>query len=58
MNREKLIGKMRLTGKPSYSWLQSKLKISFEEAKRICDGLDFRQENVYIMRMNAWLAKL
>ena len=49
---------MRLTGKPSYSWLQSKLKISFEEAKRICDGLDFRQENVYIMRMNAWLAKL
>ena len=58
MNRAEIIEKMRLTGNPSCPWLQCKLKVSYDEAKRICDGLDFRQENVYITRMNEYLRKL
>ena len=58
MAREGIIEKMRLTGKPSATWLQCRLKVSYEEAKKICDSLDYRLENVYITRMNEYLAKL
>jgi len=58
VNKSEIIEKMRLTGHPSYPWLQCRLKVSYEEAKRICDGLDYRLENVYIMRMNEYLRKL
>ena len=58
MSREEIIEKMRLSGKPNPVWIQNKLRVSYEEAQRICEGLDFRTENIYITRMNAYLAKL
>ncbi len=58
MTRQEIIEEMRLTGKPSYAWLQNKLKISFKEAKRICDGLVYEKENIYITRMNEYLEKI
>ncbi len=49
---------MRVTGKPSIAYLQAKLRVSFEEAKKICDGLDYTKENIYLTRMNNYLMGL
>ncbi len=39
MTRDEIIETMRLCGHGSTSYLQNKLKISFDAAKKICDKL-------------------
>lgn len=58
MIRQEIIENMRVTGKPSIAYLQAKLRVSFEEAKKICDGLDYTKENIYLTRMNNYLMGL
>lgn len=56
---DEIIETMRLCGHGSTSYLQNKLKISFDAAKKICDGLVFdKKENIYLTRMNDYLEKL
>ncbi len=59
MNQVEIIEAMRMTGKISRSYLQRKLKISYNEAKLICDSLVLdKKENIYLKRMNEYLDKL
>ncbi len=54
-----IIEQMRLKRIRSVPYLQCKLKISYFEAKRICDGLVFDvKENIWLTRMNKYLQGL
>lgn len=45
-HKEKIIETMRLSGRPNLAWLQMKLKVSFEEAQKICHDVFSVKENV------------
>ena len=58
MSKNEIIEEMRKMGKASPPYLQRKLKISYKEAKEICDGLVFdKKESKYIISMNNYLEK-
>ena len=40
-NREEIIETMRRSGRGSPPYLQNKLKITYQEAKKICDELGY-----------------
>lgn len=51
-----IIEEMRLKRIRSIPYLQCKLKISYLEAKRICNRLVFDvKENIWLTRMNSYL---
>lgn len=59
MTQSEIIEEMRLKRQKSMPYLQMKLKISYIEAKKICDRLIFdKKENIYLTRMNNYLNKL
>jgi len=59
MNSSEIIEHMRLKRIRSAPYLQCKLKISYLEAKKICDELIFDvKENIWLNRMSNYLGKL
>ncbi len=59
MTNNEIIEQMRLERKRSAPYLQRKLKISFDEAKQICDGLVFdKKENIYLNRVDIYLNRM
>lgn len=58
MTRQEAIQYMIDTKKVSIPFIQSKLKISYDKAKRICKKVIIKKENVYLDRMNEYLRKL
>lgn len=43
MIKKNIIEKMRSAGHASPAYLQSKMKIGFDQAKTICDELDYKK---------------
>lgn len=59
MQCKEVVEHMRLKRIRSAPYLQCKLKISYVEAKKICDELIFdAKENIWLTRMNNYLEKL
>ena len=58
MTKDEAIQHMITAKKVSIPYMQAKVKISYEGAKRICDKIVIKKENVFLDRMNEYLRKL
>jgi DNA segregation ATPase FtsK/SpoIIIE-like protein len=58
MTKDEAIQNMLNAKKVSIPYMQKALKISYERAKKICDTVIIKKENVYLDRMNEYLRKL
>ena len=58
MTRQEAIQHMIDAKKVSIPYMQAKLKISYDKAKRICKKVIIQKENVYLDRMSEYLRKL
>lgn len=58
MTKEEAIQRMISAKKVSIPFIQKSLHVSYERAKKICDTVIIKKENVYLDRMNEYLRKL
>ncbi len=56
--KEEAIQHMITAKQVSIPYIQKALKVSYEKAKRICDSVVIKKENVYLDRMNEYLRQL